>query len=241
MLINLKKILSIKSNEARLGLICFLYWTTILITRAVIFSGYKLDGQGPFIMLRGFHLHHFYLGGFLLIVFLMIVLTKKKKVLSLPTLGIGMALIFDEFTFWINFKSTDYWAIGNFLSIITVGFFLTSAYFLLKRKNKKKYYSAQESIVKLGEPIISFAVSEFNKKRLVYLAGVRTAKLMVGKYVYFSILILVVLLFSFFYSLNPAISQAKSVGVIKQKGYYINRHLKNGGLELKNTFINLTK
>ncbi|MDO8264813.1 MAG: hypothetical protein Q7T34_00400, partial [Candidatus Parcubacteria bacterium] len=120
MFINLKKLLSIKSNEAKLGLICFLYWTTILITRAVIFSGFKIDGQGPFIMLRGFHIHHFYFGGLLLIIFLIVVLTKRRKILSMPTLGIGTALIFDEFTFWTDFQSPDYWAVGNFLSIITV-------------------------------------------------------------------------------------------------------------------------
>ncbi|MDO8265216.1 MAG: hypothetical protein Q7T34_02505, partial [Candidatus Parcubacteria bacterium] len=117
----------------------------------------------------------------------------------------------------------------------------TAIYFLFKRKNRKSDYLIQNSISKFSDPIVSFAVSEFNRNKRIYLAGVKATKLLIGKYAYFSLIIIVIMLFSFFYSLNPTISQAKSIGMIRQRTSNINHHIKESGLELRNTFLNSNK
>lgn len=146
----------IKREE--LFLIFLYFWTTILLIRSLIFF-FKKE----------FFISYFLIGFvFVLLSFFIYYLSKEKKILpSLFFLGTGLALIFDQFTFWFKAES-NYWAIENFIAISFFLFVLFVLFIILKAKTKLEGFSYQRTFRQNPQnPSISIVIPAFNEEKFL--------------------------------------------------------------------------
>lgn len=109
------------------------YWVTFFVIRGIIYGVLRHYGEYPAIYFRGIHVHHFFTG-FMILLFALAYYFFREEAGRLWFLifGVSLGLIFDEFTFWTELHF-DYWTVGNFLAVCTVGVSLLFL-FLLSRK-----------------------------------------------------------------------------------------------------------
>lgn len=146
----------IKREE--LFLIFLYFWTTILLVRSLIFF-FKKE----------FLISYFLIGFvFVLLSFFTYYLSKKKKILlSLFFLGTGLALFFDQFTFWFK-AEFNYWAIENFIAISFLLFFFFILFVILKPKTKLEGFSYQRKFRQNPKnPSISIVIPAFNEEKFL--------------------------------------------------------------------------
>lgn len=144
------------------ALVFISFWATVFFVRGVVFF-YEVIHESDSrirIMINGIHYHHYVVGLILLSVLGVFSVAKgwKKSFLRLTLMGISFGLVFDEFYFWFNPSSDDYW---KFLNFIAVGLFGTMLWFLV-------IHSPKATSLKLKLLLVSLLVSLFS---LFYIAN----------------------------------------------------------------------
>lgn len=100
--------------------IFYYFALTVLIVRGTIFVAVSFD-HIPAVFIRGLHVHHFVFG--FLLVLLALDESRNSHVprfLLELALGIGLALMFDEFAYW-SLLRFDYWSGINLVAVSLLG------------------------------------------------------------------------------------------------------------------------
>jgi len=124
----------VKKEEFALFFVSFI--AVVFIERAVLFYFSKTYLMLPAFFVKGFHLHHYFIGfGLILVAFLLYFIKKEKSVFQIVFLGTGLGLMFDETSLWFPFFDNDqYWALRNFFAILLLAIIFWTFDFKFYRK-----------------------------------------------------------------------------------------------------------
>jgi glycosyltransferase involved in cell wall biosynthesis len=156
-------------REEELFLVLVSFWAAVLTTRSIFFYFFRKYSFIPEISINGFSLHHYLIGLVLLVVCAVIYFFPglRKSFFHLVLIGMSSALLFDEFSMWLN-KSGDYWALENFISIGIFGGAICFCYFYLKRiSSQKKVGNIFGFHRNSNGPYISVVIPAYNEEKFL--------------------------------------------------------------------------
>ena len=155
--------------KEKIAFVFLTYWATIIIVRSFIFERFLFNGFGPMISVDGFHFHHFFFGIIFLFLAVFLYLIQKKG--NLPVLffiGLGFALLFDEFTFWTTFSFNNYWSGLNFLAFSLFGILLMLIFSFAEEKERIRKISNPKTFHQNPEtPLVSVVIPAFNEENFL--------------------------------------------------------------------------
>ncbi len=113
-------------------LVSLTMWLTAIAVRGVIFWS-VYHGVIPAVFVRGYHIHHFIMGFFMLII-AAVMLSKRifSKYIPLTLAGSALGLVFDEFLYWTR-GHFNYWSMVNLMGTVSIGFLMIAFYLYAKR------------------------------------------------------------------------------------------------------------
>ena len=147
-----------KIGKEELFLIFLYFWLTILLIRSFVFF-FKKE----------FFINYFLIGFLFILISCLIYFLPKGKSMFFPLFfcGLGLALFFDQFTFWFK-KDFNYWAIENFLAIAFSFFIFLILFVFLKEKTKLTEISFKKTFHQNPKnPSISVVIPAFNEEKFL--------------------------------------------------------------------------
>jgi len=162
----MKRIFIAKELKDEVALVLLLFWSTVIAIRLLVAERLEDQGRQLGLVINGVHIHHFVIGFVLILVALLLYfLSKKRKgLMVLVPLSVGIALIFDEFVYWSH-REFDYWAIENFLAIIITGVLLFLIYHLPEKRSE--ITDNCQPRLNPRHPFVSVVIPAFNEEKFL--------------------------------------------------------------------------
>ncbi len=158
-------------------MLCLSFWMTIVFVRSFLFVASIMRGHDPRITIEYMRIHHYLFGIFLLVVVgISLALKVKKGFLQLIGMGVGTALVIDEFSFlWTfsareywNFTQGEYWGMMNFFAIVAMGIFFLAVVHLAPNEPKiKKRFVEPVMHLNPQNPFLSVVIPAFNEEKFL--------------------------------------------------------------------------
>ncbi len=136
------------------------FWLTVLGVRGGIFW-LVAHGIFPWIIIKGYHVHHF-VSGFLVIIISLFLISRQRRSRYIPLLlfGCGIGLIIDEFIFWA-IGDFNYWSLLNLLAVSAGGVIILMWYSQKKKKEREIALSIIRSVWVTSWPLIVATIVGF--------------------------------------------------------------------------------
>ncbi|MDP2656125.1 MAG: hypothetical protein Q8P11_01005 [bacterium] len=129
------------------------FWLTILGMRSILFWLVS-HGIFPWIIIRGYHIHHF-VSGFIVIILSFFLIGRQLRSRYIPVLlfGGGMGLVVDEFIFW-TLGDFNYWSLLNLAAVGIGAVIILLWYSQRKKKERELTLSVIRSVWVTSWPLI---------------------------------------------------------------------------------------